>query len=52
MLSDERLRELYETFAERAALPTAGVSEDIDVAAALRELIERRQADQTNEGRT
>lgn len=41
-LTDERLAELYETFAERAAEPTTGMREDIDVSAALRELQERR----------
>ena len=43
-ISDERLAELYEIFAERAATPTTGMKEDIDVMRALAELQERRTA--------
>jgi hypothetical protein len=43
-LSDERLAELLEEYSERAAQPNCGVKEDIDIAAALRELQERRAA--------
>jgi len=46
-ISDERLAELLEEFEERAALPNCGVKEDIDVAAALRELLERRAGNST-----
>ncbi len=45
-ISDKRLEELYEVFAERSATPTTGMKEDIDVMTALRELQERRSADQ------
>jgi hypothetical protein len=41
-LSDEKLSQLYERFAERATQETCGVSEDIDVMLALAELIEMR----------
>lgn len=41
-ISDERLAELYEVFAERAATPTTGMKEDIDVMRALAELRDRR----------
>lgn len=43
MISNERLNELYEIFAERAALPSCGLKEDIDVMKALAELKELRE---------
>ena len=43
-IDDSRLATLYETYAERAAMETCGVREDIDVAKALRELIDMRAA--------
>lgn len=46
-ISDERLEELYEVFAERAATPTTSMKEDIDVMRALGELQERRAAVRT-----
>jgi len=47
-ISDERLAELYEIFAERAATPTTGMKEDIDVMRALAELQERRTRESEN----
>lgn len=49
-ISDERLAELYEIFADRATEETCGVKEDIDVAAALSELAERRALEKRESG--
>lgn len=48
-ISDDRLDELYELFAERAATPTTSMKEDIDVMRALAELQERRRSSRTGE---